>query len=55
MWTNQCYNKVNFSLRLCIDGNILQIFNALHVSGLLKHRKINKGDVTIIGLDDSGE
>ena len=52
-WTNQFYNQVNFNIRLCIDSDILQIFNALHLSGLLKHSNMNEDDDITIGSGDN--
>ena len=51
-WTNTFYNKSNLNLCLYTDDNILQIVNALHLSGLLYHRNIAKTDESIIRSDD---
>ena len=54
-WTNKRYNKEDFSLRHCIDCDILQISKALHVSGLLEHGSINKEGEVIIDSDGNAE
>ena len=51
-WTNQFYNLNNSNIRQFIDGDILQVLNGLHLSGLLQHENMcNENEL----LTDSDE
>ena len=52
-WTNQYYNMNNLNIRQIIDGDILQVLNGLHLSGLLQHENMGKENRTL--SDSEGE
>ena len=54
-WTNQFYNQKDFDIRQCIDGDILQVLNGLHLSGLLQHKKMCKKNEILTDTDDEEE
>ena len=54
-WTNQFYNQNNLDLRQLIDGDILQVLNGLHLSGLLQHEKMCKKNEILTDTDDEEE
>ena len=46
-WTNQYYNCNHLNIRQIIDGDILQVLNGLHLSGLLVHENMGGRSVTL--------
>ena len=52
-WANQYYNGNHLNIRQINDGDILQVLNGLHLSGLLEHENMGGGTITL--SDSEGE
>ena len=52
-WANQYYESNNLNIRLIIDGDILQVLNGVHLSGLLLQIGKVEEVVSISDADDN--
>ena len=52
VWTNQYYEGNNLNIRQIIDGDILQVFNSIHLSGLLVQMGMGGEIVTLPETDE---
>ena len=52
-WANQYYESNNLNIRLIIDGNILQVLNGVHLSGLLFQIGEVEEVVSVSNADDN--
>ena len=51
-WANQYYESSNLNLRQIIDGDLLQVLNAIHISGLLQQMGDDCDVVTVPESDN---
>ena len=54
-WTNQHYNSHHLNIRQIIDGDILQVLNAIHLSGLLVQGNMGGRSVSIPDTEDKDD
>ena len=54
-WTNQHYNSHHLNIRQIIDGDILQVLNAIHLSGLLVQGNRGGQSVSIPDTEDEDD
>ena len=51
-WTNQHYNGHHLNIRQIIDGDILQVLNGIHLSGLLVQGNMGGRSVSLLDTEE---